>query len=96
MEPQQASVSPVSSTDARYALAEKALDDVRAILQGDGGDIVLRHISDDGRRIEVSLTGVCEACPMSEITLGGIVRSSLRRYFPLLEQVVSVPMEDTE
>ena len=77
--------------DPRYELAEKALDDVRAILNGDGGDIVLRRISDDGREIEVSLTGVCETCPVSEITLGGIVRSSLRRYFPDLQRVVNVP-----
>ncbi len=77
--------------DPRYELAEKALDDVRAILNGDGGDIVLRRISDDGREIEVSLTGVCETCPVSEITLGGIVRSSLKRYFPDLQRVVNVP-----
>lgn len=77
----------------RYVLAEKALDDVRAILNGDGGDIALRRISDDGREIEVSLTGVCETCPVSEITLGGIVRSSLKRYFPDLQRVVNVPDE---
>ena len=80
--------------DSRYALAENALDDVRVILQADGGDIVLRSISPDGRRIEVSLTGVCESCPVSEITLGGIVRAALRRYFPDLEQVVHVPEPD--
>ena len=79
------------SQDPRYELAEKALDDVRAILNGDGGDIVLRRISDDGREIEVSLTGVCETCPVSEITLGGIVRNSLKRYFPDLQRVVNVP-----
>ena len=77
--------------DPRYELAEKALDDVRAILNGDGGDIALRRISDDGREIEVSLTGVCETCPVSEITLGGIVRSSLTRYFPDLQRVINVP-----
>lgn len=77
--------------DPRYELAEKALDDVRAILNGDGGDIALRRISDNGREIEVSLTGVCETCPVSEITLGGIVRSSLKRYFPDLQRVVNVP-----
>ncbi len=79
------------SKDPRYELAEKALDDVRAILNGDGGDIALRRISDDGREIEVSLTGVCETCPVSEITLGGIVRNSLKRYFPDLQHVVNVP-----
>ncbi len=79
------------SKDPRYELAEKALDDVRAILNGDGGDIALRRISDDGREIEVSLTGVCETCPVSEITLGGIVRNSLKRYFPDLQRVVNVP-----
>lgn len=81
----------VHPQDPRYELAEKALDDVRAILNGDGGDITLRRISDDGREIEVSLTGVCETCPVSEITLGGIVRSSLKRYFPDLQRVVNVP-----
>lgn len=79
------------SKDPRYELAEKALDDVRAILNGDGGDIALRRISDDGREIEVSLTGVCETCPVSEITLGGIVRNSLKRYFPDLQRVINVP-----
>lgn len=79
------------SKDPRYELAEKALDDVRAILNGDGGDIALRRILDDGREIEVSLTGVCETCPVSEITLGGIVRNSLKRYFPDLQRVINVP-----
>lgn len=86
-------MGPTESTsgDERYRWAEKALDDVRAILAGDGGDIVLRRISEDDREIEVTLTGVCETCPVSEITLAGVVRSSLMRYFPLLERVVNVP-----
>ena len=82
---------PPDTAGTAQALAEKALDHVRSILQADGGDIRLRSISPDTRRIEVTLTGVCQSCPMSDITLGGIVRTCLQQYFPALEQVVHIP-----
>ena len=74
----------------RLALAEKALDDIRAVLGGDGGDIILRGVSDDGAEVYVELVGACEGCAVREVTLNGLVKNSLRKYLPDLKRVVQV------
>ncbi|MEA3506107.1 MAG: NifU family protein [Elusimicrobiota bacterium] len=53
---------------------KKVLDDVRPALQADGGDMVLKEVTDE-RVVKVQLTGACAGCPMSEMTLKmGITR----------------------
>ena len=77
----------------RLALAEKALDDIRAVLGGDGGDggdIILRGVSDDGAEVYVELVGACEGCAVREVTLNGLVKNSLRKYLPDIKRVVQV------
>lgn len=57
----------------------KALDSIRPFLQADDGDVELVDISDDGI-IKVKLTGACEVCPMSVMTLrAGIERALMRQ-----------------
>ncbi|MDD4819732.1 MAG: NifU family protein [Flavobacteriales bacterium] len=70
-------------------LAQKGLDDVRAVLLGDGGDIELSYVTPDGTEVGVALTGMCAGCMMSEITLGGIVKNSIKKYIPQLLRVVN-------
>lgn len=74
----------------RLVLAEKALDDIRAVLGGDGGDIILRGVSDDGAEVRVELVGACEGCAVREVTLNGLVKNSLKKYFPDIRRVVQV------
>lgn len=76
------------------AMAEKALDDIRAILGGDGGGIILRGVSDDGTEVRVELVGACEGCAVREVTLNGLVKDSLRKYFPDIRRVVEAGPED--
>ena len=47
---------------------ETALGKIRPSLQADGGDVELVEVTADGL-VKVKLTGACEGCPMSQMTL---------------------------
>lgn len=47
---------------------QAAIDKVRPALQRDGGDVILIDVTDDGI-VKVQLTGACQGCPMSQMTL---------------------------
>ncbi|MBW2468912.1 MAG: NifU family protein, partial [Deltaproteobacteria bacterium] len=46
---------------------QSALNDIRASLQADGGDVELVDVVDG--IVKVRLTGACGGCPMSQMTL---------------------------
>jgi Fe-S cluster biogenesis protein NfuA len=59
----------------RNEAIEHTLEKVRPFLQGDGGDVELVQITDEGI-VEVRLKGSCVRCPMSIMTLrAGIERA---------------------
>ena len=52
----------------------QALDEIRPMLQADGGDVRLVEVTEDGV-VRVQLQGACQGCPMSEMTIkNGIER----------------------
>ena len=52
----------------------QALDEIRPMLQADGGDVELVSVSEDGV-VRVQLQGACQGCPMSTMTIkNGIER----------------------
>ncbi len=67
----------------------KALDSMRPFLQADNGDIELIEITDDFI-VKVKLTGACEICPMSQMTLRAGVERSLLRQVPEIKRVEAV------
>ncbi len=66
-----------------------ALDKIRPYLQADGGDIILRSVSDD-LVVTVELTGACDKCPFSAHTLKAGVEESIRKALPELREVVAI------
>ncbi|MDA8389366.1 MAG: NifU family protein [Gammaproteobacteria bacterium] len=62
---------PVSGEPPDAATVAEAIDDVRRILQRDGGDIELVEI--DGSVVRVRMKGACAGCPNSVIDLRNIV-----------------------
>ena len=80
----------MDNTQDYKTLAQHGIDDVRAVLLGDGGDIRLVGLSDDSRVVYVSLMGVCAGCMMSEVTLSTLVKGSIKKYIPQVEEVVNV------
>lgn len=66
-----------------------ALDSIRPFLQADGGDVDLVDVSEDGI-VTVKLTGACEICPMSVMTLRAGIERSLLRQVPGIRRVEAV------
>jgi Fe-S cluster biogenesis protein NfuA len=70
-------------------LVENALEKTRDVLRGDGGDIELVDVSDDGV-VEVRLTGACHGCPMATMTLKSLIERVLKKELPEVKEVKAV------
>ena len=74
---------------------EAVLEEIRPMLQADGGDVELVDVSEDGV-VKVKLTGMCGGCPMSQITLSRGIESRLKEAVPEVSRVESVPRDVQE
>ncbi len=68
---------------------EEVLDQVRPMLQADGGDVELVDVSEAGI-VSVKLTGACGSCPMSTMTLKMGIERNLMEQIPEVKEVVQV------
>jgi Fe-S cluster biogenesis protein NfuA len=68
---------------------EKALGEIRPMLQADGGDVELVDASDDGV-VKVRLKGACGCCPMSTHTLKMGIEQKLKEAIPEIKRVEQV------
>lgn len=68
---------------------QKALNQMRPFLQADSGDVELIEISEDGI-VKVRLTGACEVCPLSVMTLRAGIERALMREVPGVRRVEAV------
>jgi len=64
---------------------EEVLDQIRPHLQADGGDVELVDIQDGV--VTVRLTGACNGCPMSQMTLKNGVERILKENIPEIKSV---------
>jgi Fe-S cluster biogenesis protein NfuA len=68
---------------------ERVLDEIRPYLHGDGGDVELMNVTEDGT-VEMHFVGACHGCPSSAITLKLGIESSLKERIPEITEVVMV------
>ena len=68
---------------------EKALEDIRPMLQADGGDIELVDVTPEGV-VKVKLTGACGSCPMAAMTLKQGAEVTLKEAVPEVKEVEAV------
>ncbi|HOW99430.1 MAG TPA: NifU family protein [Deltaproteobacteria bacterium] len=68
---------------------EKALDKTRSVLRGDGGDVELVDVTDEGMVI-VRLKGACGGCPMATMTLKSLIERVLKKELPDIKGVQQV------
>ncbi len=69
---------------------QKALDQVRPMLQQDGGDVELVDIDEETGVVNVRLTGACKGCPMSQMTLKAGIERYLKSEIPEVSSVEAV------
>ncbi len=67
----------------------KALEDVRPMLQADGGDVELVEVTEDGV-VRVRLQGACQGCPMSQMTVKNGIEQLLKEKVPGVAEVVAI------
>ena len=68
---------------------EGALDEIRPYLQTDGGDISLVEVSDD-YIVKVKLSGACETCHVSMMTLKNGVEIAVKKAVPKVKKVIEI------
>ncbi|MGA2525755.1 MAG: NifU family protein [Smithellaceae bacterium] len=68
---------------------QKAIDLIRPGLQADGGDVELIDVSADGI-VKVKLTGACQGCPMSQMTLKMGIEKIIKNQLPDIKEVIAV------
>ncbi len=71
----------------------RVVEMVRPYLQSHGGDVALIDIQD--KTVFVRLSGACQGCSMSSVTLRDSVEEALKQHVPEIEHVAVVPTEPT-
>ncbi|MBF0159911.1 MAG: NifU family protein [Magnetococcales bacterium] len=69
---------------------EQVLDEVRPMLQRDGGDVELVEVTPD-HIVKVRLRGACGTCPGAIMTLKGGIERIMKQRLPEIVAVESVP-----
>ena len=66
-----------------------AIESVRPYLNADGGDVQLIDITDD-LTVKVRLTGACDGCPFSRMTLKAGIEQAIRKNVPEIKELQAV------
>lgn len=68
---------------------QAVLDQVRPMLQRDGGDVELIEVTADNI-VKVKLQGACGSCPMSTMTLKMGIEAAIKEQIPEIVEVQQV------
>ena len=68
---------------------KEVLEDVRPLLQRDGGDCEL--VGFDGKKVKIRLQGACAGCPGAQMTLKMGIERHLKEKIAEVDEVISVP-----
>jgi Fe-S cluster biogenesis protein NfuA len=66
-----------------------AIESVRPYLKADGGDVELIDITED-LIVKVRLTGACDGCPFSLMTLKAGIEQAIRKNVPEIKDLIAV------
>ena len=69
-------------------LLAAALEEIRPALLGDGGDLILHGVDEDGV-VRVELLGACGTCPLSIVTLVAGIEVIVRQRVPGVAGVIA-------
>lgn len=70
-------------------LIVKSLDNIRPILQRDGGDVELVDVSSEGV-VSVKMQGACGNCPGAMMTIKMVIEEKLKKEVPGVKKVIGV------
>lgn len=68
---------------------EQSLNNIRPYLNADGGDIEVVEITED-MTLKVKLTGACESCSLSYMTMKAGVEENIKKDIPEIVRIEAV------
>ncbi|TET39049.1 MAG: NifU family protein [Planctomycetota bacterium] len=77
-------------TEDLTSKVQATLDEVRPMLQADGGDVELVEVDAEGV-VRVRLQGHCAGCPGAQMTLSMGIERKLKETIPEVTRVEAVP-----
>jgi len=69
---------------------KKAIEKIRPMLQGDGGDVQFVNWDEKTGTVDVTLIGMCSHCPMAHITLSQGIEAEIKQDVPEVKKVRAV------
>ena len=81
-------------SDAENSLTSQVqtvLDQVRKMIQRDGGDLELVSVDEDSGLVQVRFQGACVGCPSAAITFQNAIEQTLKQQVPEVQAVELVP-----
>ena len=69
---------------------EAIIQQIRPMLQADGGDIELVDVAEETGVVSVRLQGACKGCPGAKMTLKMGVERELQKHIPEVTEVIAV------
>jgi Fe-S cluster biogenesis protein NfuA len=79
-----------NENSALFDKVTEVIDQVRPLLQADGGNIELVSVAEDTGVVSVRLQGACKGCPGAAMTLKMGVEQLLKEKVPSVTKVVAV------
>lgn len=68
---------------------EAALNSIRPYLEADGGNVVVKEVTDDYTAV-LELVGACGSCPMSTMTFKAGLEEAILKSVPEIKKVVAL------
>ena len=75
-----------ASTPSLKERVSEVIDSIRPMIQGDGGDVELVNVDDQGV-VQVRFQGACVGCPAAGITLSQGIERNLKAKVPEVTRV---------
>ncbi|MFW9993576.1 MAG: NifU family protein [Candidatus Odinarchaeota archaeon] len=69
---------------------ETVLDEIRPILEADGGGVEFISYDSETGTVSVRLLGACGGCPMRQMTLSSGIEARLKQKIPEISKVKAV------
>ncbi len=70
---------------------QTVLEEVRKMIQRDGGDLELVNVDEDTGLVQVRFQGACVGCPSAAITFQNAIEQTLKQQIPEVKAVELVP-----
>jgi Fe-S cluster biogenesis protein NfuA len=69
---------------------KELIEEIRPMLQSDGGDLHFVSFEKKSGILKVELMGACQHCPMAEVTLKKGIEEKIKKEIPEVKEVVNI------